>query len=170
MNKEKLFRVLGDNQSHRSYHLQKKTYASGETVAKENNQQENILFLTSDPDVLYVPAYAAAFAFDTETTVFELSLPGKSKSMPQPDNPASPFYLTGDACFYNFMARKIKVNETISFYHKKGTDFLWLLSGNITLEADGQQQKMEKNQLVLIEKNDTAYEIAGNGEIFLLKL
>ncbi len=83
---------------------------------------------------------------------------------------ASPFNLIGDACFYNFMARKINVSGRQEFFNKKGKDLIWRISGEIYYSLlDDNEIKIDKEP-VIIEGQNTVYNITGLGEVFLLKI
>ncbi len=150
--------------------IEKVIYKKDQWVTKGEGNPEKILLLNKEKDIIYFPEYSKPYSFSKDTEVFEITLGEKIKSSTQPDNLASPFSLTGDACFYNFMARIIKVSGKQEFYNKRGKDILWLVSGEIYLEKDNEEKVKIGNSPIIIREKEINYNIAGEGEVFLLKI
>ncbi len=150
--------------------VKKKTYRSHELVASGNWNPEKILILINEKEIFYLLEYSKEYFFTKETEVYEIILDENKNEFIKPENMASLFNLIGDACFYNFMARKINVSGRQEFFNKKGKDLIWRISGEIYYPLlDDNEIKIDKEP-VIIEGQNTIYNITGLGEVFLLKI
>ena len=150
--------------------IENKVYKSQELVATGSGNPEKLLLLINEKEILYFPEYSKEYFFDQDTAVYEIILDENKNEFIKPENMASPFNLIGDACFYNFMARKINVSGRQELFNKKGKDLIWRISGEIYYSLlDDNEIKIDKEP-VIIEGQDTVYNITGLGEVFLLKI
>ncbi len=150
--------------------IEKKIYQKDQPVATGEGNPEKLLLLIESKEVVYFPEYSKEYFFSQDTKVFEIVFDESKKNYSRPENMASPFSLTGDACFYNFMARKIKISGEQEFFNKKGKPLLWLISGDLQYKKAGENSKKLENTPVFLEEENTVYSITGNGEVFLLKI
>lgn len=149
--------------------FKRKLYKSNQPVVLEDGNLERVLLLIEEKEILYIPEFSKEYSFQKDTEVFEIILTEKAEKNIKAENMASPFFLTGDACFYHFMARKIKISQEQELYNKKGQDILWLVYGDLYLEKPGQEKRKFGDVPFIIEETGIVYKIVGQGEIFLLK-
>jgi len=150
--------------------FEKKIYKKDQLFVSGEGNPEMILFLIEEKDILYIPEYSKEYSFPKDTEVYEIILSQSEENISKPENMASPFILTGDACFYNFMARKIKVSGEQELFNKKGKDLIWLTSGDLSLESSGEEKKKLTDSPVVIKEEGIVYKLTGQGEVFLLKI
>lgn len=150
--------------------FKKKLYKENEFVVSGEGNPEMILLLINEKEILYIPEYSKEYFFTQDTEVYEIVMDKERTILTKPENMASPFNLTGDACFYNFMARKIKISGEQEFFNKKGKDLLWLISGELNFEIIGRKKEKFGNAPLIFEEEGGTFKITGQGEMFLLNL
>ena len=172
--------------------LNKKEYPGGAIPGMEERSQERILvipeqhqanrlFYTIDGQKVYLeiqgheavhlPPHTAPYFFEKHQEVWEIGLPSKIISRDIDETfTASPFFLTGDACFYSFLFRRIMVQGKMEFSPGKHQVVLWLVKGSMEIQMGNQVQKMEINQPLRLQSHGEIMEFQGNGEVFLFKI
>ncbi len=150
--------------------FEKKIYKKNYPVVSGEGNPETILFLIEEKDILYIPEYSKEYSFPKDTEVYEIILGQREENISKPENMASPFILTGDACFYNFMARKIKVSGEQELFNKKGKDLVWLTTGSLYLEIEEKEKIRLTDLPIVINEEGLVYKLIGQGEVFLLKI
>ena len=150
--------------------IENKVYKSQELVATGSGNPEKLLLLINEKEILYFPEYSKKYFFDQDTAVYEIILDENKNEFIKPENMASPFNLIGDACFYNFMARKIRISGKQEFFNKRGKDLIWVISGEVSYYLSGENEIKIENKPVILEGQNTVYSITGQGEVFLLKI
>ena len=151
-------------------YIEKKIYLKDDPVTTGKGNFEKILLLVDEKEVLYIPEFSKEYSFPKDTLVHEILLGNSKRELNKPENMASPFFLSGDACFYNFMARKIMISDEQSFFNKRGKDLLWKISGDLYYSFSGKDKRKLDSNPVFLEGQNTVYNITGHGEVFLLKL
>lgn len=170
MSVDNFFRVINDVYETEDYSIKKKNYAAKENVVDGTGNPEKVLFIKGHGEAIYIPENSQIYFFEEETLVYEVVLKKTFLKSQQAINLASPFSLVGDACFYNFMVRKIKIDLSLNLYNNKNTDILWMISGDLELKKDGGKMEFLPETPFIMEKTSSEYEICGKGEMFLLKL